>query len=214
VTNPSPFGPLDGFAPDARRVLDVAEAEAEGLGHDRIGTEHILLGLLDDEDAPVAQALRHAGVSRAAARHKVDEAVGTRGGDPPAQGAMPTTKRASRAVEGAMRISHQRRSDAVTSRDLLQGVLNVEGTAGQVLRGLGIDVDRLSAIAEHLATDPTTPVASDPDQPNVRCPSCGEEIGAHLRYHLVAAQADVGAGRDAGVFSCGNCGVVLGVGPA
>jgi ATP-dependent Clp protease ATP-binding subunit ClpA len=209
-----PFGPLEGFAEDARRALHAAEVEAEGLGHHRIGTEHILLGLLDDEDAPVAQALRHTGVSLAAARHKVDEAVGVTSGDPPARGALPATKRARRAVEGAVRISHQRRSDAVTGSDLLQGVLHVEGTAGQVLRGLGIDVDRLGAAAEHVATNAAPSMAGGPDQPVVRCSSCGEEIGARLRYDVVTARTDGGAARDAGVFSCGACGVVLGVGSA
>lgn len=160
----------------------------------------------------MAQALRHAGISIAAARSKVEEAVGTTGTGPPV-GVTPTTKRASRAVEWAVRISHERCSDVVTSSDLLQGVLNVEGTAGQVLRGLRIDLDELSALAEHIAPSPTAPVASGPEL-NSRCSSCGKEIGERLRHHVVTAQAESGAAREAQVFSCGHCGVVLGVGPA
>src|SRR5688500_1408503 len=74
VAKPSPFGPLEGFGSDARQVLRAAEVEAERLHHPRIGTEHLLLGLLVDEDTPVAQALRTAGVSISAARYKVEEA--------------------------------------------------------------------------------------------------------------------------------------------
>jgi ATP-dependent Clp protease ATP-binding subunit ClpA len=213
VPGPSPFGSLDGFAPDARRVVHAAQAEAEQLGHRQIGTEHLLLGLLDDEDAPAALALRRAGVSLAAARHKVEEAVGA-GTGPAARGALPTTKRASRAVEGAVRISHQRRSDAVTSSDLLRGVLNVEGTAGQVLRGLGVEVDQLDVIAAALESDVAVPRTKDPDTPSVRCPSCADELGTRLRHRVLTAHAEDGTALDARVFSCGSCGAALGVGPA
>jgi len=213
VAKPSPFGPLEGFGSDARQVLRSAEVEAERLHHPRIGTEHLLLGLLVDEGTPMAQALRNAGVSIAAARHKVEEAVGAPGTDPPAWGATPTTERANRAVGWAVRTSHQRRADAVTSQDLLQGVLHVEGTAGQVLRALRVDVDHLGALVGHMPPEPTAPVANGP-APVLRCPSCGEGLGDHLRHHLVTAEAAGGAAREALVFSCGRCGVVLGVGPA
>ena len=213
MAKPSPFGPLEGFGPDALQVLRAAEVEAERLRHPRIGTEHLLLGLLMAEDTPVAQALRNAGASIAAARYKVEEAVGTTGTDPPAWGATPPTERASRAVGWAVRLSHQRRSDVVTSQDLLQGVLHVEGTAGQVLRALRVDVDQLSTLAEHLPPELTAPGVNG-GAPILRCPSCGEGLGDHLRHHVITAEADDGAARDALVFSCGHCGVVLGVGPA
>lgn len=213
VANPSPFGPLEGFGNDARQVLTAAQTEAQRLGHQHIGTEHILLGLLDDDRTPVAQALGRAGISIASARHKVEEAVGATGIGPAVEGTTTATKRASRAVERAVRISHQRRSDVVTSRDILQGVLNVEGTAGQVLRGLGIDVDQLGAVAEHIEPKPTAPATTAPEL-TLRCSSCGEELGTLLRHHVVTARAEGGTTRQAQAFSCGSCGVVLGVGPA
>ena len=214
VANHALFGALDGFGQDARRVLDAAVVEAERLGHHRVGTEHILLGLLGDEDDPVARALRAAGVSLAAARHKVVEAVGVTGSKPQAGEALPITTRARRAVEWATRISHQRRSDVVTSSDLLHGLLTVEGTAGQVLRGLGVDIDRLSVIADQDPTTATTAVANSRDEPTLRCASCGAHIGDGLRYEVVTAHALDGATREAAVFSCGQCGLVLGVGSA
>lgn len=214
MSDPGPFGLLEGFGQDARRMLAAAAVEAEGLGHDRIGTEHILLGLLSDDEAPASQALRDAGVSLAAARHKVDEAVGVSAGGARTKGALTTTKRATRAVEGALRTSHQRRSEAVSSGDLLVAVLNVEGTAGQVLRGLGVDIERLRAAAEHGAPHGTVLGSSDSEDVLLRCPSCGDEIGARIRHQVVAAQVDAGTPRNALVFSCGSCGVVLGIGPA
>ncbi len=205
-----PFGPLEGFADDARRALTAAEVEAERLGHDQIGTEHILLGLLTDEDAAVARHLRGAGASLAAARHKVDEAVGapaTR----PTPGPLTTTKRATRAVEGAVRIADQRRSDAVSGSDLLLAVLNVEGRAGQVLRGLGVDIEGLRTGVDQSKELPAPPTSKSHEGVALRCPSCGGEIGNDLRHDVVISRADDGTTRDALVFSCRTCGAVLGV---
>ncbi len=53
---PAPSGPLP-FTPQAKRVLELASEEARGLGHPYIGTEHILLGLLSEQDSVAAQVL-------------------------------------------------------------------------------------------------------------------------------------------------------------
>jgi ATP-dependent Clp protease ATP-binding subunit ClpC len=215
VTEGGLFGPLDGFGDDARRALDGAAHEAKQLGHPEIGTEHLLLGLMADDGTNVARALRDAGASLAAARHKVDEAVGGAHRSR-AESAGAATKRASRAVEGAVRVSHQRRAEAVAGRDLLVAVLNVEGRAGQVLRGLGVDVDALRSAVEQ--AEPATPVPVPSPivgaLTSLRCPSCGDEIGAGLDHRVVAARGEDGSTRDASVFSCRSCGAVLGVSPA
>ena len=214
MTDGGLFGPLDGFSDDARRALASAESEARQLGHPEVGTEHLLLGLLAHDDTSVALALRGAGASLAAARHKADEAVGGAHRSS-AESAITATKRANRAVEGAIRLSHQRRADAVSSGDLLLAVLNVEGRAGQVLRGLGVDVDALRSAVDHAAPAPTAaaPTAATPtsDMPGLRCPSCGEEIEDGLDHRVVAARGGDGSTRDAAVFSCRACGAVLGV---
>ena len=159
-----PPGELAGFGPSARRTVALAELEAGELGHHRVGTEHLLLGVIANAGTAAAGHLSEAGVILAAARHKVSEALGT-----PAEravrpvGPLPRTRRAARALGRAVRFSHARRAEAVESEDVLLGVLDVEGTAGQVLRGLGVDVARLRAAVATYPTsaDATSPVARD-----------------------------------------------------
>jgi ATP-dependent Clp protease ATP-binding subunit ClpA len=201
---------LQGFGSAARDAVTMAELVARDLGHAQVGTEHLLLGLLADEDDPAAQPLLAAGVTLAAARHKVGEAVGT-GIDAQALpvGPLPRTARASRALARAVRFSHARRADAVGTEHVLLGVLDVEGTAGQVLRGLGVDVDRLpAAFASELPDAVDAPEVVAPRGP--RC-SCGAPLEDDLRYELVLATDGGGGSLDALVFTCASCGRVLGV---
>jgi ATP-dependent Clp protease ATP-binding subunit ClpA len=208
---------LQGFGVDARDAVTMAELEARDLGHERVGTEHLLLGLLANEDDPAARLLLAAGVTLGAARHKAGEAVGS-GSDPAAlpPGPLPRSPRATRALSRAVRFSHARRADAVATEHVLLGVLDVEGTAGQVLRGLGVDVDRLRASldaepeAEGVAEGA---VADDAPPGGPVCPWCRASLEDDLRYHLVMA-TDGGSGSlDTLVFSCGACGRALGAAP-
>lgn len=211
---------LSAFGPDARRAIGAAEREARELGHAVVGTEHLLLGVLSDETSPAASVLRDAGATLAAARAKVREAVGSStasaGND---DGPTSSSARASRALGRATRFSHHRRSPVVTSEHLLEGVLDVEGTAGQVLRGLGVDVERLRARLAGGAP-PSAPATSPSTGETVevapaRCPSCDAPLDADLVWGTVTATSNTGdAVRDAVVFWCGACGAALGAAPA
>jgi ATP-dependent Clp protease ATP-binding subunit ClpA len=207
-------GDLQGFAPDARRAVSAAESEARELGHGRVGTEHLLLGLLRDEASVASAVLLDAGATLAAARRKVREAVGSAA--PPGDGALTLTPRASRALGRAARFSHARRAPAVGSEHLLEGVLDVEGTAGQVLRGLGVDVERVRGALDPDAATRRQPPASAPvAAPPAVCPSCRTKVDGSLTWHTATATSvDGGAVRDAIVFSCSACGETLGVAPA
>ena len=205
---------LRGFAPDARRAVTLAEVEACGLGHDRVGTEHLLLGLLANEGSGAARVLSDAGVNIAAARHKVSEAVGnTVGATNRVARPLPQTARAARALGRSVRFSHARHADAVASEHVLLGVLDVEGNAGQVLRGLGLDVDRLRASLDALDfPSGSETVAADDDArhaPPVRCPSCAAPLD-DVAYRDVVASGD-GGPREVTVYSCGACGALLGL---
>lgn len=199
-----PDDELPDFAAEASGAVEAADDEAHALGHDRVGTEHLLLGLLADESSVAAKALRDAGVTAAAARRKAAEAVGTTGAGPAPGGPLPRTARAARALGRSRRFCHARHADLVASEHLLLAVLDVEGTAGQVLRGLGVDVDRLraslDAAADVGAGKPTEPRATDP-----KCPSCDAPLETSLVSRTIA---------DAVVFSCAACGGFLGVAPA
>jgi ATP-dependent Clp protease ATP-binding subunit ClpC len=59
----------------AKRALDLADTAADGLGHKYIGTEHLLLGLLDEKTGPAAQILNRLGVTADTVRHELAEAT-------------------------------------------------------------------------------------------------------------------------------------------
>jgi ATP-dependent Clp protease ATP-binding subunit ClpA len=205
---------LRGFSVSAARAVALAEREARELGHDRTGTEHLLLGLLTN-DSDTSTLLTEAGVTLAAARHKVSEAVRpSPTGVVAVTGPLPRTARAGRALGRAARFAHGERSEVITSDHVLWGVLDVEGTAGQVLRVLGVEVDSLlRAVSEPLETDRGTG-ASRVRVVGAQCPSCGVALEGGLACRVYGAEGEYGASHDAVVYSCRHCGRVLGVAPA
>ena len=133
---------LEGYSTDARRVVSLATVEARQLGHSRVGTEHLLLGLLADTDSNAAASLRAAGATLAGARFTVSEVI-TESLDVTDGDVLPYTPRAQRALERAGRFARRSREPEVTPDHVLLGVLDVEGLACQVMRGLGVDLARL-----------------------------------------------------------------------
>jgi ATP-dependent Clp protease ATP-binding subunit ClpA len=223
VVNHDAADPGDGHGLDsgAARAVALAESEAYQLGHDRVGTEHLLLGLLTNGSA-TSSMLTDAGVTLAAARNKVSEAVGPSSRTSPDRrtGPLPKTARATRALARSVRFAHARGSEVVTSDHVLTGVLDVEGIAGQVLRGLGLDVEALRASLDALAdASPPDRDAAPPASVHrvfrpATCPSCDASLDDELVYRVVPARDEHGHTRNALIFACGACGRVLGAGPA
>ena len=186
--------------------------EARRLHHPRVGTEHLLLGALSDDDGEPAEVLRATGVTLAAARHKVVEALGTGTGSPHSN-AMPFTPRAERALERAGRFSRKGQQPQVTSEHVLLGVLDVEGLACQVLRGLGVDIAQLR---DALVPRPASPVAIIDDQPPVEavrpsCPQCHAPLDDTLTETLVLARREGESPAKLRVAFCAACSTTLGV---
>ena len=220
MNDPQADSPRDLDA-DARHALELAVDETVELGHDRLGTEHLLLGLIAHERSRAGRVLADAGVTLAAARHKVAEATGPRASRSAASTGAARTPRAGRALSRAVRFSHARRSEVVSTQDVLLGVLDVEGTAGQVLRRLGVDLDRLRAtlaadtdavqveppaVAAHAA--PSTAGATDE---RVVCPSCRADLRDDLVVRELTARGPGYITRTIDALTCGHCAVLLGV---
>jgi ATP-dependent Clp protease ATP-binding subunit ClpA len=217
---------FDGFSDAARQVVPTAAVEADRLGHSRIGTEHLLLGLLAPGSGRAGEALADAGVTPTAARHKVGEAVGSeaRGPAGTGPGELPLTARAERALVRAGRFSRQARAPEVEPEHVLLGVLDVEGLACQVLRGLGADIGRLrealegaSAVPEphaapHAAPSATGSPPSEPPAFEPRCSCCGSLLADTLVRVTVPSRATTD-GREGAVdvVFCEACGATLGV---
>jgi ATP-dependent Clp protease ATP-binding subunit ClpC len=205
---------LERFSDGARRAVELAELEARRLDHHHLGTEHLLLGLMS-EGGREAQAVRTAGATLDAARDKVAEAVG-RSPDP-FDGERAYTARAKRAIERASRFSLQRLDEHVETDHLLLGILDVEGNACQVLRGLGVDVPGLRRSVDHAAPEPPvfeTPTLRPPMGGSPRCPRCGEVLATVLTHRVLTATDESGVPRDFVIAFCSACRSALGATPA
>lgn len=218
---------LDRFSVAAHRSIDLAGDEARRLKHPYIGTEHLLLGLLAEGHSPAAQALRRAGAPLKACREKVAEALARRDLPPPPRSDTPMelTDRAARALDRASKLSLRLKSEEVEAAHVLVSVLDVEGTAGQVLRGLNVDIgalrdDLMRAASGEDDTDTAGAQEQEPSPPAVAeaavahppaepvCAACG----APLRSSLAHAVVESPAGGSFDVVFCSACGAAFGAG--
>jgi ATP-dependent Clp protease ATP-binding subunit ClpC len=207
---------LENYSPRAQDVVVAATEEARLLGHAGVGTEHLLLGLLAEDDGVPAEVLRTAGATFTAARHKVAEVVGG-DGTPPDDGDLALTPRAKRALDRASRFARQDREPEVTTGHVLLGVLDVEGLACQVLRGLDVDVAQVreavvAARTEVVPPRPSRKRSSEKARP--RCPSCRAFLDDVLAETTVAARRDGQPSGPVNVVHCLACGTTLGVVPS
>ncbi len=130
------------FTDRARQVVVLAQDEARALGHAYIGTEHLLLGLLREEEGLAAQALHQLGVSLEAAREQVLAIVGPGEEGAGATGQIPFTPRGKRALELALREALALGHNHIGTEHVLLGLLRQgEGVASKVLHAFGVDED-------------------------------------------------------------------------
>ena len=130
------------FTDPARGVVVLAEEEARMLDHDRIGTEHILLGLIREGDGVAAQVLESLGISLQAVRQQVEEIIG-QGQQVPSED-IAFTPRAKKVFELSLRESLQLGDHCVDTEHILLGLIREgDGVAAQVLVKLGADLNRV-----------------------------------------------------------------------
>ena len=129
------------FTPGARSALCLAQAAAEELGHSYVGSEHLLLGLLREEEGEAGRCLAAQRITADRVRREIVRAVGSGlPGLAPAQGLTP---RARRIIENAVGESGGGRVD---TEHLLLGLLREGGAMGtRVLRSAGADPRQLRA---------------------------------------------------------------------
>ncbi len=129
------------FTDRTRHVLARARDEANGLGHDDVGTEHILLGLLREGEGVAGQLLKKVRGGAGAIRARVEGAV-RRGASTRAWGDLPYTSRAKKVLEYAMAEARALGHAHVGTEHLLLGLLREEkGVAGVVLMQSGFQLD-------------------------------------------------------------------------
>lgn len=133
---------LDRFTKRARRVLTLAQEEALRLNHNYIGTEHLLLGLVREENGVAVKVLRELGVEPGQVIRAVERTVGR--GERAPFGKPTLAPRTKRVIELAVDEARLMGHHYIGTEHLLLGLVREgEGIAVNVLRGLGINLDRV-----------------------------------------------------------------------
>ncbi len=136
-------GKLDRFNQRARRVLQIANEEAERLSHNYIGTEHLLLGLVKEENGIAGRVLREMGAKPERVAEMVERMTGT-GRRSPSAGKLELTPRTKQVLEFAVEEARKLSHNYIGTEHLLLGLIrHADGVAIDVLRQLGLTPDRI-----------------------------------------------------------------------
>lgn len=141
---------FDKFTDKARKVLVLAQEEARGLHQPYVGTEHVLLALLKEEDGLAAQALERLGVHYEATVAAIRRIV-TIDESTDVSGHLSFTPRVKRVLENSLREVMQMGQSYISTEHLLLGIIREnEGTAIEVLERMGVSGDDLRAALNDL----------------------------------------------------------------
>ena len=130
------------FSERARRVLSLAQEEAQRFNHNYIGTEHILLGLVRENEGTAAKVLGGLGIELNKIRSAVEFIIGK--GDTAASGEIGLTPRAKKVIELAVDEARRLNHHYIGTEHLLIGLMREgEGVAAGVLESLGVTLDKV-----------------------------------------------------------------------
>ncbi len=128
------------FTERARQAIVLAQDEARLLRHNYIGTEHLLLGLLREEDGVARRVLESLGISAEPVRGRVVAIVGEGEGEAVPAGQIPFTPRAKKVLELGLREGLSLGHDHIGTEHILLGIAREnDGVAARILLDLGAD---------------------------------------------------------------------------
>ncbi len=146
---------FDKFSERARRVLTSAQEEAQRLNHGYIGTEHLLLGLIREEEGVGSKVLTNLGVTLSKVRSAVEYIIGR--GEKPATGEIELTPRAKRVIELAIDEARHLGHNYIGTEHLLLGLLHEgEGVAASVLESFGVTLEQARTETTRVLTQSIT----------------------------------------------------------
>ncbi len=180
------------FSERARRVLSLAQEEAQRFNHNYIGTEHILLGLVRETDGVAARVLSSLNVELSKVRSAVEFIIGR--GERPSPGDIGLTPRAKKvielAVDEARRLSHH----YIGTEHLLIGIMREgEGVAAGVLESLGVSLDKVRAETTRILNQSVSQGKSQ-SKSSTRTPTL-DQLGIDLTSSARAEKLDPVIGR-------------------
>ncbi len=187
-------GNFDRFTERARKVMQLAQEEAQRLHHNYIGTEHLLLGLLREGEGVVWHVLTHQGMDLEQARQAVEGIVGL--GDHLLSGEIGLTPRAKHVVELAVDEAYRLHHQYIGTEHLLLGLLREgEGIGAGVLERFGLSLREVRANILQ--------VLHEKGKPMLVCSFCRKQQDQVQR--LIAGPG--------GVYVCDECVATLSHGP-
>jgi len=181
------------FSERARRVLSLAQEEAQRFNHNYIGTEHILLGLVRETEGVAAKVLANLNVELVKVRSAVEFIIGR--GERPTPGEIGLTPRAKKVIELAVDEARRLGHHYIGTEHLLIGLMREgEGVAAGVLESLGVSLDKVRAETSRILSQ-SAGQPSEQSRSSTRTPTL-DELGADLTALARQDKLDPVVGRD------------------
>ena len=180
------------FTERARKVLTLAQEEAQRFNHNYIGTEHILLGLVREGDGVAAKVLSNLGVELNKVRSAVEFIIGR--GERTVRGEIGLTPRAKRVIELAVDEARRLGHNYIGTEHLLLGLLREgEGVAAGVLESLGVSLEKVRSETVRILQQ-SMPQAQSGARSSSRTPTL-DQLSADLTAMARAGKLDPVIGR-------------------
>jgi ATP-dependent Clp protease ATP-binding subunit ClpC len=184
---------FDKFTERARRVLTLAQEEAQRFNHNYIGTEHLLLGLVREGDGVAAKVLANLGVELNKVRSAVEFIIGR--GDRAVMGEIGLTPRAKKVIELAVDEARRLNHHYIGTEHVLLGLVREgEGIAAGVLESLGVNLERVRAETTRILSQSLPQSAHTGGRTATRTPTV-DQLGMDLTAASRAGKLDPVIGR-------------------
>lgn len=180
------------FTEKAIKVIMLAQEEARRLGHNFVGTEQILLGLIGEGTGVAAKVLKSMGVNLKDARIEVEKIIGRGSGFVAVE--IPFTPRAKRVLELSLEEARQLGHNYIGTEHLLLGLIREgEGVAARVLENLGVDLSKVRTQVIRMLGE-TAEVSAGGSQGRTKTPTL-DEFGSNLTQMATEGKLDPVVGR-------------------
>ncbi|RAM53120.1 MAG: ATP-dependent Clp protease ATP-binding subunit ClpC [Hapalosiphonaceae cyanobacterium JJU2] len=180
------------FTEKAIKVIMLAQEEARRLGHNFVGTEQILLGLIGEGTGVAAKVLKSMGVNLKDARIEVEKIIGRGSGFVAVE--IPFTPRAKRVLELSLEEARQLGHNYIGTEHLLLGLIREgEGVAARVLENLGVDLSKVRTQVIRMLGETAEVTQGGPSRGN-KTPTL-DEFGSNLTQMAVDGKLDPVVGR-------------------
>jgi ATP-dependent Clp protease ATP-binding subunit ClpC len=180
------------FTEKAIKVIMLAQEEARRLGHNFVGTEQILLGLIGEGTGVAAKVLKSMGVNLKDARIEVEKIIGRGSGFVAVE--IPFTPRAKRVLELSLEEARQLGHNYIGTEHLLLGLIREgEGVAARVLENLGVDLSKVRTQVIRMLGE-TAEVTAGGSQGRTKTPTL-DEFGSNLTQMAAEGKLDPVVGR-------------------